>query len=298
MSTEERNWDLEAAEYVLGTVTDETRIVYDKLYEVDSDWRRRVHRWQSRLDPLHGTTSPVQAPGHVLTAVLARIHDDHVAELARGQSHQASPGESAPAETGTTRTRLHQNAADARDLVDTAGNTASSALATLNEWRARVRYWQLATVLAMASLVGVIVLGPGYLARSMPESEGGRTVAVLQGEQNDPLWIISYQPQTEAGLSEADSEGQVSVTVVGSPEITTAQTHQLWMVLPEGSGVRSVGLVPSMPGETVKFELPIPLEDAAEFAVSLEPLGGVPGPEHGPVVTRTFIIRASSGSEA
>lgn len=296
MSIEERSWDLEAAEYVLGTLSDENRIVYDKLYEVDNDWRQRVHRWQSRLNPLHETTASVEAPESVLTAVMARINEGESSESVRAQT--PSFVQSTPAKAGLPSAGLHQDGLDGRRIDKSGQSTPTSALVTLKEWRARVRYWQLATVLAVASLVGVIVLGPDYLARSMSESVMGRTVAVLQGEQKDPLWIISYRPDTAKGLSGAGSGGLVSVTVVGDPELANDQSHQLWMVLPEGTGVRSVGLVPNIPGETATFELPVPLEEAAEFAVSLEPLGGVPGPEHGPVVTRTFIIKPASETEA
>ncbi len=306
MSIDERNWDLAAAEYVLGVGSDEDRKVYNRLYEVDEDWQHRVHRWQSRLNPLHESTPSVKPPERVLSALMARVEREVVSEssavapVAHGVDGQSSGAtEDAPVE----RVDHVQVIPQKPDAVPVSGRVNRQAaqqvdtapMATLELWRERARYWQLATVMAVASLVGVVVLGPDYLARQYGQPDIGQTVAVLQGDEQQPLWAVTYAQGSARAPSEgADSQatGIVSITVVGEPILAAEQSHQLWMVLPEGGGVRSVGLVPSVSGQTATFELPLSLDEAAEFAVSLEPLGGVPGPEHGPVVTRAFIVRA------
>jgi len=297
MSTEERNWDLKAAEYVLGTVVDEERKVLDKLYEVDNDWQQRVHRWQARLNPLHESTPSVEPPGYIFAAIKARIHNEVSPLSAQVQSSAGSSSTPDHAGSATQLESVRQVASSTERLLGQRENDVSSTLETLKQWKARARYWQMATLFAVASLAGVVMFGPAYLARQLPVTDMVRTVAVLQSEKNQPLWTIMLAPATGAEQSEVVSGGVVSVTVVGEPTLSDTQSHQLWMVLPEGAGVRSVGLVPNESGETATFILPIPLEEAAEFAVSLEPFGGVPGPEHGPVVTRTFIIKTPSQTD-
>ena len=117
------------------------------------------------------------------------------------------------------------------------------------------------------------------------------TVAVLQNEQNVPMWAVSLRNSGNARQGESGEYGELLVTVVGEPAIDdSTQSHQMWMVLKDAEGVQSVGLLPHATGEVRRLVLPRPLSDAAELAVSLEPKGGVPGPEHGPVVTRTFVV--------
>ncbi|MFK8083118.1 MAG: anti-sigma factor [Granulosicoccus sp.] len=295
MSAEENSWDLQAAEYVLGTLSEDERKVFDALYRVDSDWQRRVHQWQERLNPLHESTTPVDPPEHVLAQVLAQIHDEPSSDVNPTQATTTIPGRPVAnsSSIADSSAQLHESEslspiAGGRAIEQKVGEALVS-MATLNQWKERARYWQLTTLVAVLSLVGLIVLGPSYLATRSSVKSIGSTVAVLQGENLQPLWAVSYAPENN-GASDVSATGTVSITVVGQPQLSAEQSHQLWMVLPEGAGVQSVGLVPNNPGETITVALPIGLNDAAEFAVSLEPLGGVPGPEHGPVVARTFIV--------
>jgi len=255
MSTDQNSWDLKAAEYVLGMVNDKERAVYDALYNVDSDWQIQVERWLSQLNSLHESTPAVGPPEHILPAVLARIQTDHRRAPAT-QSIQAS----------------------------------ATALLTPAQWLKRLRRWQFATALAVAVIVGVLVLNPLAIAPTTLSNDIIRTVAVLQGENNEPLWTVAYHAQAD----DESSIESVTITVVGEPQQTDTESHQLWMVLPDGADVQSVGLVPNKTGKTATLTLPVALKDATEFAISLEPSGAVPGPAHGPVVTRDFIIREPS----
>lgn len=257
MSTDNEQ-ELEAANYVLGNVSDEQRRAFDLRYEQDSHWRSLVVQWRQRLDPLNATTAPVEPPAQVFFRIQREVNRQE--SLSRIAQQSVSESESIP---------------------------VSSLSTPLAGWRERVRYWQLATLLAVASLVGMIIIRPELLTPPSTISGDVRTVAVLSSVNDEPLWTINYH----AAASPGNSKGVVSVSVVGEPQLTESQSHQLWMVLPEGAGVQSVGLVPNSVGETRSLELPIALMEAAEFAVSLEPLGGVPGPEHGPVVARTFIVQ-------
>ena len=281
---EEQDWDLQAAEYVLGTLDDQDHRVYDTLYQVDEDWQRRVNRWQARLNPLNALTQAVEPPDHILAAVLARISDESSLESSTMQTSMSDLADD-------TLVTYPLSAAE-DDFADEVRHTSDdqpipvSAAVTLGLLRERVRYWKFATAMAVASMVGILVLGPRYLERRIQSETVIRTVAVLQSESTGALWAVAYH--TDAQASDG---GTISITAVGVPQLSSDQSHQLWMVLPDDAGVRSVGLAPDTQGETVTLELPVALSDAGEFAVSLEPSGGVPGPEHGPVVTRTFILQ-------
>ncbi|MFK7859546.1 MAG: anti-sigma factor [Granulosicoccus sp.] len=292
MSTEENEWDIQAAEYVLGTLTDDEHKVLDALYKVDEDWQRRVHAWQARLNPLHESTPPVEPPASVLAAVLSRINEEPLLVSSANESAKAASAVSAPDDTDqSVADYLADFAAGKTPEPDVRETLMTSAI--LNQWKERVRYWQLTTLVAVVSLIGVLVVGPKYFAAQTPDMNVTRTVAVLQGEAFQPLWAVSYSPRVSP--SAEGVRATVSVTVVGQPQLSIEdQSHQLWMVLPEGAGVQSVGLLPNKPGETIAMDLPIGLDEAAEFAVSIEPLGGVPGPEHGPVVARTFIVEPAT----
>lgn len=289
MSTEEQDWDLQAAEYVLGTLNDQDHRVYDTLYQVDEDWQRRVNRWQVRLNPLNALTQSIEPPDHVLPVILARISDQSSLDASMLQTRTSDLAD----DTQLTYP-LSVTADDFTDEVrkpDDDRLIPASASVTLGLLRERVRYWKFATAMAVASVVGILLLGPHYLEQRLPSKNTVRTVAVLQSELDGPLWAVAYNTAAQSTDSIAGSGGTISVTAVGDPQLLPEQSHQLWMVLPDAAGVRSVGLVPDRQGETVTLALPVGLSEADEFAISLEPSGGVPGPEHGPVVTRTFILQ-------
>ncbi len=293
MSIEEREWDLAAAEYVLGISSDEDRKVFDRLYQIDEDWITRVHRWESRLDPLHKSTVPVNPPAYVLTQVIARINSEKT--VATPITDLLDSSELLLTERGDDASIINQPR-PATQVASTRNQgsapSSSSVITSLEQWRERARYWQLATLMAVASLVGVAVLGPDYIARQYAQPDIGKTVAVLQSEELQPLWTVTYSAPSDRGGTV--STGRVSITVVGEPQLTAEQDHQLWMVLSGEAGVQSVGLVPNVAGESITFDLPVGIEEATEFAISIESLGGVPGPAHGPVVTRAFIVKARS----
>ena len=290
MSTEEQDWDLQAAEYVLGTLSDQDQTVYDALYRVDEDWQLRVHRWQARLNPLNALTKAVEPPSGLLSTVMARINELSSLESSSIQSTNSGPADAALVSDPLSAATDQVTGEVSQKNGDHPKRPSPSV--TLNLLRERVRYWKFATAIAVASMVGILILAPRYLEQRLPLESTVRTVAVLQSESSGQLWVVTYLPDAQSDNSTAGSHGAISVTTVGDPQLLPEQSHQLWMVLPEDADVRSVGLVPDRQGEAVTLELPVALAEATEFAISLEPQGGVPGPEHGPVVTRTFILRA------
>ncbi|MFK7994312.1 MAG: anti-sigma factor [Granulosicoccus sp.] len=291
MNTEENNWDLQAAEYVLGTLSHDESKVYDALYKVDSDWRRRVHEWQDRLNRLHTSTRPVTPPPHVLRAVLSNINDDSTPHSYSVKSKTTS----FTSESSTVGIPL-SGTSSPLDYGKSNEDDASASMdfpLVAEQWKERVRYWQLTALVAVALLAGVLFFGPDYLAKRLTSPNMFRTVAVLSGERFEPLWVVSYFPLADVPEI-VDAQALISITVVGEPQLSALQSHQLWMVLADGTGVQSVGLLPSRTGETITMPLPIRLTDATEFLVSLEASDAASGKDHGPVVARTYIVEPAA----
>jgi len=260
-SRDEQWWDLQAAEYVLGSLSEEDRAVFAQLIKTDPDVQRRVREWESRLDPLHQSTQAVEPSPQLFDKIMARIASDSTAGEPRA---------------------------------------AESELVPLTLWREHVRFWQTATaasIAAAATIIGFLIFSPmQLLPRNVPPVADIQfsTVSVLESEAGDPVWVINYRSlKTEADDQEVggdQSVGELVVSVVGQLPLESDQSHQLWMVLSDGSGVQSVGLLPDNPGESKILSLPLDLSDADQFAASVEVFGGVPGPEHGPVVAINPIV--------
>jgi len=79
-STDEQWWDLQAAEYVLGSLDDDERVLFEQLLQTDPDVQRRVAEWQTRLDPLNKSTAEVEPSASVRQAIMDRVHHTSVTD--------------------------------------------------------------------------------------------------------------------------------------------------------------------------------------------------------------------------
>lgn len=267
MNTIDEDRDSLAALYALGALDEKERQEADRLHQSDKEWPTLLIWWQQRLDPLTQLVEPVTPRAAVWHGIQAKI------------SAQTSTVGIPDVDVGEPQ---RPPAPVVRDEPGIIGET-------IELWRQRARFWQTATLVSavsMACIAAILVFKPLPIQQqdtmTLPT-----TVAVLQNEQNVPMWAVSLR---NSGKRDSGEYGELLVTVVGEPEIESTQSHQMWMVLKDAQGVQSVGLLPDATGEVRRLVLPRPLSDAAELAVSLEPKGGVPGPEHGPVVTRTFVV--------
>jgi len=267
LNTTDDDKDSLAALYTLGALSEAERQEADQRHKTDPQWQLLLAKWQQRLDPLTQLVDPVAPPPSVWQKIEAQLSE----QLPGQQVPDVDVGEPQPHRSPPVRQEP--------GLIEE----------TIELWRQRARYWQMATlasVVAIASIAAILVFKPMPFQLQSP-SDLPVTVAVLQNEDNVPLWAVSLR-QTETGSGEY---GELLVTVVGEPQLDSTQSHQMWMVLKDrDEDVQSVGLLPDETGEVRRLVLPRPLSDASELAVSLEPKGGVPGPEHGPVVTRTFVV--------
>lgn len=267
-SRDDQWWDLQAAEYVLGSLSEEDRSVFEKLLQSDPDVQRRVLDWEIRFDPLHRNTRPVEPSPQVFEKIKARVG-------------------------------LHADASGNQQQIP-----HNTDLVSLKEWREHVRFWRTISGCVMAAaavLIGFLVFNP---VRLLPTSGAPAvtdaqitTVSVLENESGEPIWAISYKPPSQQSgqqpgqqIEQSSGAGELLISALGQIPLQADQSHQLWMVLSDESGVQSVGLMPDNPGETKILSLPIELSSSTSFAVSLEPFGGVPGPEHGPVVAINPIV--------
>ena len=67
--------DLLVAEYVLGVLPHEERIVLTRRLEVEGGLRDRLAFWEDRLDAMAQELAPVQPPAELLGAVERRLYD-------------------------------------------------------------------------------------------------------------------------------------------------------------------------------------------------------------------------------
>lgn len=111
------------------------------------------------------------------------------------------------------------------------------------------------------------------------------TVAVLEDESGSAIWTVNL-----SNPSGESKPGEITISVIGELAIPQSKSYQLWLVLADNSGVDSVGIIPNEPGSSVVFALPAALESGSAFAVSLEDLGGVEGPQHGPLIAINEIV--------
>ncbi len=267
MNTTDENKDSLAALYAMGALDETERHEADLQHESDPEWRALLTWWQQRLDPLTLLVKPVTPPTSVWNNIQQQIDSQSsvlgIPDLDLGEPRRP-PLKASREEPG---------------IIEE----------TIELWRQRTRYWQAATLLSVVSIAciaAILVFKPMPMQQQKPDTLP-ITVAVLQNEQNVPMWAVSLR---NTGQDDSGEYGELVVTVVGDTDIESTQSHQMWMVLKDAQGVQSVGLLPDATGEVRRLVLPRPLSDAAELAVSLETKGGVPGPEHGPVVTRTFVV--------
>jgi anti-sigma-K factor RskA len=269
-SRDDQWWDLQAAEYVLGVLSDQDRAVFERLLQSDARARQAVADWERRLDPLHLTTQPVTPPAGVYAQIIELIErDEHSASSRIGAS-------------------------------------------IVTELKEQVRFWQTAMVAGVATTVAIaaalfMLLGKPLTDQDTPAAQVAQvsTVSVIEDDSGQPIWALTYRaPKTETGNSEAATgiasptdknnprgNGEIILTAVGQWPLDTDNSHQLWMVLADGSGVQSVGLLPNELGQSVVVPLPIPLSDSTDFAVSLEAFGGTNEPTpQGPVLSSATVV--------
>jgi anti-sigma-K factor RskA len=270
----DEDFDVLAAEYVLGTLTAEERTAVEQLAATDTAVAERIAAWERRLGALEGMVEPVEPPPELW----ARIRDSIAAvqpDAALRLPEIAEAGAARPAASATAR----------------GGNVVVLAQ--------RVRRWRMISTLtaamaaALALAVGLGRYQPDLLPAALrppvrtqvvevvkevpapPVPTPAQFVAVLQRDATAPAFVLTV---------DLEKRTLTVRRVASAPE--AGKSYELWLVSSKFPGPRSLGLVggsefskptlASFDRETI---------NDATFAVSLEPAGGSPtGAPTGPVL--------------
>lgn len=277
-------WLVEAGEYVLGTLRGPERDLFEKLLASDTDAQALVMFWESHLSEVDALLlRQEQAKGTIPDSVWLSIE-------ARINEYQR---QSESADGATSDTGVHVQRPSPREKGVLTGQVFKS----LNR---RMRWWQ---TIGAVSLAGSVVMAtllltqpdflfpktPAESATSVAQANAFNVVAVLSGEDGRQLWAIVAD----------ETNGVVRAIALDTPEESSSQSHQLWVVLPENQGVESIGVLPYQNGESATFTITADesienLRTSGAFAISLEPRGGTDSPAPtGPVISSREITRIS-----
>ncbi|MEL6967192.1 MAG: anti-sigma factor [Pseudomonadota bacterium] len=293
MSRQER--ELDAAEYVVGTLSAVERRAFEASIADDADTRRDVRFWERAFGALNASVAPAIPPDGVFDKVETELFG---AKGTTGVDTQlkavAAAGAGAAAASATAAV------SDAKTKAGIASETSATAavaandnqLANLKRSRGRWRFGAMAATLAALGLGGFLanerygfvnvpgitpglIGGAGPIAQNTPPeapvvtADGGQYVAVVNASGDQPSMIVTVDAKT----------GAVSVRSLGIDK-PDGKSLELWYV-PEGQKAVSVGLV----GEGTIDLKDITAKGGDLLAISLEPSGGSPtGVATGPVI--------------
>ena len=149
-----------------------------------------------------------------------------------------------------------------------------------SRWYERIGLWRgLSLAATAAALVLAVMLATRVTTVAAPQY-----VAVFNGEQAQPLWVVKADARS----------GRVEIRSVNAAAPGVGRDYELWLLPPGGAAPRSMGLLPTG-GARREAQLPAALTSllgtAQGLAVSLEPAGGSPtGAPTGPVVYQAPIL--------
>jgi anti-sigma-K factor RskA len=249
--------DVQAAEYVLGTLDRSEREAAQALIASDPAFAALVNAWERRLGELHALAGDVDPPAAVWDAVKARLPE--VAQTAPLRLPELSNPPPSPPAPPANVIDLNRRMVRWRTLAATAGT--------------------------MAAVLGLIIITSAVAPTVLPDSlrprprvivqmtEGtavpppARFVAVLQRDAASPAFIVTVDIANRS----------LTVRRVAA-EQESGKSYELWLVSNKFPAPRSLGLVSggefTQSGNLAAYD-PSVISDAT-FAVSLEPEGGSP----------------------
>ena len=236
-----------AAGYALGTLRGGARRRFETLARDNATIRAAALVWQTRWSGLAELQDAVQPP----PAVWIRI--DNLVQAGKA------------------------------DAAMQAARTAAAAPAPQG-WLGSLLLWRSAALAGVVGTVAAVVLGLqaqgtlrhttgtqiAALQQQLQAAPQIQYVAVLQDAKSSASMLVTFDPKSN----------QLVLQRVGGFSEGAEKSLQLWAVQPGGGGVRSLGVM----GHQAVYTLPAAQADmqgVPALAISLEPLGGVPG-EGGP----------------
>jgi anti-sigma-K factor RskA len=245
-----------AAEYALGTLRGAARRRFERLMAADPGLRALAAAWESRLNPLAESAEAIAPPAAVWRRIDAGLGPAAVRPL-------AAPRRRSWAE------RLFGRPQQPIPTMATAGMWYCVGL-----WR-MIGLGGTALAVALA-----LYLGVGQPTVIPPPTH----IAVLAAADGAAVLVA----RLDAG------SGRLALTPVALPQVDPAQSLELWLLPPDGTAPRSLGLIDaSIPARDLP-ESDIGSLTAGALAVSLEPAGGSPtGQPTGPVLYSGPVLPAT-----
>lgn len=247
-----------AAGYALGTLRGGARRRFETLARDNATIRAAALVWQTRWSGLAELQDAVQPP----PAVWTRIDNLVQAGKADAAMQAARTPAAPPVPQG---------------------------------WLGSLLLWRSAALAGVVGTVAAVVLGLqaqdalrhttgtqiATLQQQLQAAPQIQYVAVLQDAQSSASMLVTFDPKSN----------QLVLQRVGGFSEGAEKSLQLWAVQPGGGGVRSLGVM----GHQAVYTLPAAQADmqgVPALAISLEPLGGVPGEggPTGPVLFRGELI--------
>jgi anti-sigma-K factor RskA len=267
----DEDFDALAAEYALGTLSEDERAEADRLAARDAEFAGRIAAWERRLGTLEAMVDPVEPPAevwdHICTRMAETVPD---AALRLPEVATAAPARDVEASNVAI---LRRRVRRWRGVAALTGAMAAALLLVIGIGRYRPELLppQLQPPVQTQIVERVvererIVQAPPPPAPP-PQPAPGRFVAVLQRDTGTPAFLITV---------DINNRSLTVRRVAPTPE--PGKSHELWLVSDRFPAPHSLGLVGA--GEfTQRTALTAYDPDTihnATFAISLEPEGGSP----------------------
>jgi len=245
-----------AADYAVGALRGPARRRFERLIAGDATLALLVDGWSARLDTLAESAPRIEPPAAAWAAIEARI------------AREAAAAPVAGAPPSLWRFLFGKPA------------FALPRLGTVGLWYC-VGFWRAVGLAGIAAVLALFL----FIATA-PEFGASQTthIAVLSDNAAKPVLVANLDAAT----------GTVRIKAVDLAPPATDKSFELWLVPPDGTAPRSLGVIE---GDSYETEL-----GAADFAdlrkgalaVSLEPAGGSPtGQVTGPVLYVGPVLPAS-----
>ena len=258
MSEQERK--LDAAEFVIGTMSVVERSAFEASIETDATTRDDVMFWERTFGALNASVSPEPAPPELWGRIEKSLID-------LSGSGESSDGEGGDGEGGESRDESGAPVAKTASVTVAANDNVADAL------RRSMRRWRLGAIaasIAALALGAYIVNSPSNPLATPTEQvadkggvkPGKQYIAVVNANGDQPSLVVSIDGAT----------GDVTVRSVGV-ERPEGKSLEVWYV-PDAqlANAVSVGLV----GEGNIDLRDIRAKDGDLLAISVEPPGGSP----------------------
>lgn len=266
MSNEDRQ--LDAAEYVIGTMSAVERKAFEALLEHDAQSRADVQFWERSFGALNASISPQVVPPELWSRIDAAL-----------------PAQAQSAQPDSTKAR--PTAAQEKAIAAPPKAANDNVLEGLMRSRHRWRLGAIAAGIA-ALVLGAFITNERLGLYDLPtglspdqqlaqDQSGQEFVAVVNANGDQPSLVVNVNTAI----------GTVTVRSVGMQR-PQGKSLELWYV-PDGQTPVSVGLV----GESAIDLQNITAKNGDLLAISLEPQGGSPtGVATGPVIYTGKLVAA------